>query len=219
MRVEDMVQQWLQGMVAYLPHLLGGLVLVLIGLIGGWLTKRVVVRLASVLRLGRQFRRFRWGRDFGKADVRESLYQLLGNIAFLIVFLVFLNAAFSVMNLAVLSRISEQVVLVFPRLLIALVIAGGGWLISRWVAAAIRQGLRRLNVPRPLLIAAYVRAMIIFFFVAMAIAELNVAREVVIIGFTVAAIVLGAVTVVLVALGGRAFIAELFGGSGDEEPR
>jgi hypothetical protein len=218
MSVEDVVQQWLQGILAYLPNLFGGLILALIGLAGGWLAKRVVIQLASVLRLGRQFRRFRWGRDLEKADVRFSLYGLLGDITFLIVFLVFLNAAFNVMNLAVLSRLSERIVLVFPRLAISLVIVGGGWLISRWVSSAIRQALRRQNVPRSLLIADYIRAMI-FFFAAMSVAELNIARDVVVIGFTVASIVLGAVTVVLVVVGGRGFFEQLFEGIEDDEPR
>ena len=54
--------------VDYLPSLLGGLLLIAIGLVLGWLVKRIIIKISVVLRVDRMFRRFRWGAGFSKAD-------------------------------------------------------------------------------------------------------------------------------------------------------
>ncbi len=216
MKIDEVLQQMMGQFAGYLPSLVGGLILIAIGLFGGWLAKRIVVQVLSVLKLGRQLRAFRWARDLGKADVRLSFYGLLGNVVFLVVFLIFVNAAFTVMKLTVLSALAEKAVFLFPRLLAALVIFGAGWLISLWVSVAIRRGLLKERVPRAALVAGFARAMSLLFFAALALAEMDIAREVVIIGFTVSYITLGAVAVVAVTLGGKGVVQRLLGASKDE---
>lgn len=216
MKIEEILQQMIGQLAGYLPNLIGGIILIAIGWLGGWLTKRVVVQVLSMLKLGRQLRSFRWARDLGKADVRLSVYGLLGNIGFLVVFLIFVNAAFTVMKLAVLSALAEKAVFLFPRLLAALVIFGVGWLLSLWVSVSIHRGLLKERVPRAALVAGFGRAMSLLFFAALALLELDIAREVVIIGFTVTYVTLGAIVVIAAALGGKSVVQKLLGASKEE---
>lgn len=197
-----------QRIIEYLPSLFAGVVLILVGLILGWIVKRVIVQVAMLLRLERLLKSFRWGADFSKADVRYALFDWIGNLAFLLMFLVFLNAALAAMQLTVLSSLIERSVLIVPRLIVSLLIVGIGWMIAGAVAAAIRKGLRREDVPRATLIARFSKVVIVLFFTAMALAELNVAREIVVIGFAVIMVTLGALAVVLASFGGRDLVSK-----------
>jgi hypothetical protein len=175
---------------AYLPNLVGGLVLIGVGWLLGWLVKRVVVQFCLILRLDRLLKRFRWGAGFAKADVRYALFEWLGNIAALVVFVVFLDAALIAMQLAVLARLLEQGVSFVPKLAIAAAIFGFGSFLSGAAAASILKVLRQEDVPRATLVARFARMILIIFFFAMALAEIGIARDIVIIGFAATIITL-----------------------------
>jgi hypothetical protein len=195
-----------QSIIGYFPSLVAGLVLILIGFLAGWLIKRIVYQLCVLLRLERLLGSFRWGGEFAKADIRHALFNAIGNIAFLLVFLVFLNAALVAMQLLVLSNLIEKSVGIVPRLLGALFIFGVGWFIARWVALAVRRSLGKEGIPRATLIARFSNAVILIFFSAMALVELDIARQVVLIGFSVIMITLSVLTIVVVSIGGRELV-------------
>ena len=189
--------------IGYLPDLLAGIVLLFIGWFLGWFAKRVIIQLAVILRLERFLIRFRWGRDFSKGDVRFGFYNFLGNIAFFIIFIIFVNNALSAWKLGVLSDLMERGILFLPRIIIALILFGIGWLISIWASQAILRALRREDIPRSTLIANFIKGVLLLFFSAMALLELNIAREIVIIGFATVFISLGIISVILTVSGER----------------
>jgi len=135
--------------------------------------------------------------------VRLSLFFAIGSVTGFVAFLVFLNAAFAAMRLTVVSELVQSLVYVFPRLVLAAAIFGLGWLISLGTSQAVRRALVRERVPRASLAAGYARLMLMLLFAAMALFELNVSREIVLIGFSVVYITLGALTIIVTAFGGR----------------
>jgi hypothetical protein len=195
-----------QSVINYFPSLVAGLVLILLGILAGWLIKRIIYQLCILLRLDRLLQSFRWGGEFSKADIRHALFNAIGNVAFILVFLVFLNAAFAAMQLIVLSNLIAKSVNIFPRLLVSLFIYVIGWFIARWAALTVRRALGKEGVPRSTLIARFSNAVILLFFSAMALVELDVAREIVIIGFSVIIITLAVLTIIIVLMGGKELV-------------
>jgi hypothetical protein len=204
---------------AYLPNLLAGLGLLLLGLVFGWLLKKFVVQLTVILRLDRMLARSRWKDDLKKADVRHSLYNLAGNIVFALIFLIFLDNAFIAWKLTLLSDLLGKGILFLPKIIIAAVIWGLGWLVSAWVQRSIARILLGEEIPRAALIARFIKSVLLLFFTAMAMVELDLAREIVIIGFAAIIASLGAVTVVFAAQGGKRLLSERKEGEPDEEHR
>jgi hypothetical protein len=201
--ISDPFSKLAQSIVSYFPSLVAGLVLILVGIAVGWLIKRIVYKLCVLLRLERLLRSFRWGGEFSKADIRHALFNAIGNMVFFLVFLVFLNSALVAMQLRVLSNLIDKSVSIVPRLLGSLFIFGMGWFIARWVALTVRRGLGREGIPRATLMAQFSNAVVLIFFSAMALVELDIAREVVIIGFSVIIITLAVLTIVIATIGGR----------------
>lgn len=195
-----------QAVIGYLPNLFAGVALVLIGWFLGWAAKRVTLRVAILFRLERVLTRFRWGQDFSKGDVRYSFYGFLGNIVFLIIFLIFLDNAFVAWKLRVFSDLLERGIYFFPRIILSLVVFGIGWLIASWASRTAIKALNREKVPRASLIGSLFKAILILLFSAMALIELDIGRQVVMIGFVTIFVTSGIVIVVLAAVGGRTLI-------------
>jgi Mechanosensitive ion channel, conserved TM helix len=207
--LEDVLNRVGEKIIAYMPNLVAGVVLIIIGWIVGWMVKRIVIQLLAVLRFDRLLRRFRWGTDLAKADVRYALFDFIGNAAFLVIFLILLNASFDALQLTVLSNLLEKGVLFIPKLAIALVVAGLGWILASWIAGIIQKALVKEDIPRATLIARFAKAVLMLFFSAMALTELDIAKEIVVIGFGVTIVTLGVLTIVLTSLGGKKFVSKL----------
>ena len=206
-----------QKIIAYMPNLLGGLLLLFLGWVIAWIAKRIIIQLLVILRFDRLFIRFRWKSSLTKADIRYTLYNLIGNIVFIIVFLIFLNSALDALKLAMLSKLIERGVLYIPRLIIALTVFGIGWLIGSRTANAVSHSLKKEDLPGASLFAKFVKFVIVLFFVAMALVELGIAREIVLIGFAIFLLTLS-VCVILVVAANREGLKDIFSRDRKNQP-
>jgi hypothetical protein len=197
------------NIIAYLPSLLAGIILVLIGWIVGWLFKRVLVQVSILLRVDRFLRKSRWEADFAKADVRYGLYNLIGNIGYTLLFLLFLDNALIAWKLTMLSDLLGKAILYLPNIIIAFSIFGVGWSLSFWAEKSILKSLYREGIPRASLIARFIKIVLLLFFSAIALVELDVAREIVIIAFATIFITLSAIAIILTALNGKNFAVKI----------
>ena len=179
-----------QNIINYLPNLFAGILLVAVGWIIGWFVKRVIIQLAVILRLEKFLTGFRWGKAF-------------------IIFIIFFNDALNAWKLVIFSKVLEGAIFYLPRIVISLVIMLIGWMISLWTSNSIQKSLNREQIPRSALIAKFTKAVILLFFSAMALVELEIAQQIVIIGFATIFITLGLVTVVVFFVGGKEFIKKL----------
>lgn len=206
--MDSPLRSMLQGVsdkfVAYLPNLAVGLFLIALGWLFGWVARRFVMRLCVLLRVDRWLVGLRWGRAFALGDVRHALYAMLGSIAFAMVFLAFLSTAVTAMQLSSIATLLERGVAIVPRMVIASIIGGLGWFAASVAKEAVARSLNKNGVLHADFISQFARAMLLVFFGAMALSELDIAREIVVIGFTVMIITLGALAVVLTLRGTRA---------------
>lgn len=178
-----------ETLIGYMPKLLAGVVLLIIGWILGWFAKRVTIQVCVLLRLERFVNRFSWGRDFSRADIRLGVYNVIGNAAFLLVFFALVSVALESMQMASLSHLIQQGVLIIPKLIILTLIIGMGWVFSSWIAKGIQRTLVAEQLPRPTFLAWLVKCVVRVFFTAMALVNFGMARVIVIIGFSVVAVV------------------------------
>jgi len=208
-KVQDQFIGLADNIVAYLPNLLAGITLVIIGWLAGWLVKRVLVQLSILLRIDRFLRRSRWETDFARADVRYGLYNFIGNIGYALVFLLFLTNALIAWKLTMLSDLLSEGILFLPKILVASSIFGLGYLLAYFSEKAMFRSLYKEEIPRASLIARFIKIILLLFFSAIALVELDVAREIVIIGFATIFITIGIISIVITAIGGKSFVDKI----------
>lgn len=203
----------------FLPSLVVGVVLIILGWILAWFIKRMIIQMSILLKFERALTRFQWGKAFSKADVRYGLYNFLGNIVFIIVFLLFLYYALLSWGLQFLSELIGEGILLFPRIIASIAIFGIGWLIATWSSKSLNKFMSQENIPHATFIAYYTKVILIVLFSSVAFAELDIARNIVIIGFTTIFITLGVIAVILTTIHGRDLLRKLEGSSDLKDPK
>jgi hypothetical protein len=195
------VARFMQQFSDYLPTLTAGVFLVGVGFVAGWLAKRGTVRVLVWLRLDRLGQRSGWPGAFGKGDVRAPLYALLGNGAWLLVTLVFLDNALRIWGLEVLADMVERVLFFVPNILVALFVVGVGVLVAGSVATRVEQALDEEGFPRARLVAGALQSTLVTVVGALALWQLNFAREIVYAAFLIGFGAVGVAFAVAVGLG------------------
>lgn len=216
-KIQDQFVSFTDSVYAYLPNLVGGIILLLLGWLLGWVVKKLLIQLSIILRIDRMLKRSQFEEDFSKADVRFSFYNLVGNIGFVIIFLIFLDNALLTWKLSILSEVLSKGILFLPKIIIALLIFGMGWLLASWVQLTVLKTLYREEIPRASLISRFIKTIIIIFFSAVSMVELDVAKEIIVIGFATIFVTLGVIAIVLTAAGGKNFLEKIEGAFKEEK--
>jgi len=169
------VRDVMSNVVNYLPTLLAGIIVLGLGAVVAWIVSKLVVRVLIFLRLDRVIGRFGWGRALEKGDVRHSLFGMLGVLAGLLTFLIFLDNAVVIWNLKVLSQLLDKLVNLIPQLITAGLILLIGWGIASAVSRAVQRALVQEEFERARLVSRIVRSSILVVVSAIALVELQVA--------------------------------------------
>lgn len=175
----ESVRDMIAHLVGYLPTLVAGLLVLLLGAVVAWIGSKFVVRMLLLTRLDRVVGRLSWGRALAKGDVRHSLFELIGTIFGVLVFLVFLDNAVTIWHLTVLSRLLERLVLLAPQLLTAIIVLLVGAGVASAVSRAVQRALRQEEFARAQLVGRIVHAAILVVAVTIALVELKIAVTIV----------------------------------------
>jgi hypothetical protein len=185
----------------YLPTLAAGLLVLGLGFAVGWLAKRALVRILVWLRLDRLAGRVGWRSAFGKGDFRAALYDLVGTLTFVLVVLVFLDNALTIWGLAILSRMIDNFVVALPRLALAALIVVAGIAIAGAASERAEAALEEEEVGYARLLAKGLKAVLLAVVAALALWELDFARQIVLSGFVIAFGAMGLAFALSVGLG------------------
>jgi hypothetical protein len=199
-----------QRVTQYMPTLLAGVVVLLAGAVAGWLLKRVVVRILVLLRLDRlSGGSSTWRSAMGKGDVRAALYNGIGMIAGSILFLVFIDNALQILGLTVLARMVDQVIVYLPTLALGVLISWVGLALANVLARRVEALLHHEGIPHTAILVGLVKSAFLFVVAALAMWELDFAREIVLSAFLIGFGAVGVAFALGVGIGSARAIQEL----------
>lgn len=186
---------------AYLPTFAAGFLVLLVGVALGWVAKRALVRLLQWLRLDRLAGRPGWRGALGKGDVRAALYQFLGNVALVLTVLVFAQDAARRWGLAALADLLGTVLAYLPNLLVVALIVAVGFVVANGLGAWVGAALEEEEFAHARLAAKALKGALLAVVGALALWQLQFAREIVLAGFIIAFGAFGIAFAVAVGLG------------------
>ncbi len=191
------------GVVRFLPSLLAALLILIVGLVIGWLIKVVVRRALVVAKFDRFCDSSGVSQVLGRADIRATPSSLVATILFWLVFVSFLMAGLSALDVGVINRLISEFFLYLPRILAALAIMLVGFLLANFLSRAALLAAVNAGVPSPRAISIVVRFLITILSFAMALEQLEIAKTIVIAAFVISfgAVMLG--LALAFGLGGR----------------
>ncbi len=203
--MEDQAPTALENLIAqfsaYMPTFIAGLFVLLLGVAVGLVARRLTISLLIWLRLDRLGSRVGWRSVLSKGDLRAALYNGAGDVALVLVVLVFLDNAFEIWGLSVLHEMLTGVVVYLPNIAVVAFILGAGLMLADVVAQRTRAGLREEGVPRARLLSRIAKAIVQAIVVALALWQLDFAREIVLAAFLIGFGALGVSFALAVGIG------------------
>ncbi len=130
------LREVVQKLVAFLPSLLTGIVVLAIGLVLAWLVRLLVIRIIRLLKLDAAFARSGVTEALQKMAVKDTPAKLVGRMFFWLVAFIFFVLALSVMRVPVIDQLLERFLLYLPNVFVALVVLAIGWFLGNFLGRA-----------------------------------------------------------------------------------
>ncbi len=187
----------------FLPNFLASLLLVGVGMVLGALLKVVVLRVFRALNIDRHFERSGVEKMLGKGGIKEPLSVLLSKIVKWITVFIFIIIALRALDIPSIERLLEVFFLYFPNVIVAILILFFGYLLSNFMGRAALIAAVNAGSVLSGLIGRTVKVVVFVLAVTMALEQLGIGRNTIIITFAI--IFGGAVLALALAfgLGGR----------------
>lgn len=188
-----------QQAISSLSSLMGMLILILLGLLVGWLAKELIYRALRLLRFDRVCDRLGVGPEVERLGVARSCSYLAGQVVQGIIILTALLAGLNAMRSPWTQNLVERFFLYMPHLLAALVLLVLGALISRFLGRSVLIAAVNKNMPSARLLAGLTRVFVMVLTVVAALDELGISRTTIIVTFGI--LFGGLVTAAAIAFG------------------
>ena len=171
--------------VASLSSLLGMLVLVLLGLVVGWLAKQIVYGVLRVLQFDRLCDRIGVGLVVERTGLARSCSNLAGEVVRGLIVLTALLAGLNALGTPLTRNLVERTFLYLPHLLAAVLILIVGVLVSRFLGRSVLIAAVNENLPSARLLAGLTRLFVMVVTVVAALDELGIGRTTIIVTFAI----------------------------------
>ena len=201
--IAEPLERFYEKILQFLPDFMTFLLLIIIGVVLWAVLRMVFLRFFRAVKLDKRFERFGMEEVLGKGGITEPLSVLLSRIVGWITMFVFVIIALRALDIPSIERLLEGFFLYLPNVVVAALILFFGYFLSNFLGraaliTAVNAGIRLSG-----LIGRCVRLTVFVLAVTMALEQLGIGRETIIIAF---AIIFGGVVLSLAlafGLGGR----------------
>lgn len=195
---------------AIIPGLLAMAILLVLGLVLGWLVRGLVTRVARAVGFDRHTERWGLGASMRRAGILRSPAETLGILCSWAIFVLFAGLGIDALASPD-SRTGATAFLIsfLPPLFAAVLIVIVGWLIANFVGQGILIAAVNAGLPEARLLARAAHWGVLFFAIATALTQLGIGKEMVLVAFGITFGGLVFALALAFGLGGRAIAAEL----------
>jgi small-conductance mechanosensitive channel len=165
------LQQGLSDFFAYIPQLLGAIVILIVGYIVARILQSVVARVLQAIGFDRWMERGGIKQFFDRAQTRETPATVLGRLVFWFVFIIAITMAADALGIRQVSEVLAQLIAYIPSIIAAILILVLAALLANFLAGVVR------GATGSDLLANIARYAIIVYAVFAAVTELGIAVQ------------------------------------------
>jgi hypothetical protein len=182
----DSFRDMAQRLGAVAPRLLAALTLVLLGWAVATLARRLTARVLAAGDLDARCARWGLSATLARTGVRRSPSELVARVVFWILLVVALLMAVEALEVPATTGLAAAAVRFLPNLVVAALVLLVGWLLAQFLAQAVLIFVVNAQLAGGALAAAAVRWLVLVFAGGVALTQLDIAREMVLIVFGIA---------------------------------
>jgi hypothetical protein len=192
---------------AVIPGLFVMLVLVIAGLVLGWLARTIVRRVARAVGLDRHMERWGVVPSLRRSGIYRAPSDILGSLAFWALFILF--ASLGIDSLGFPGSTSAFLLAFLPPLFAAMLILLVGLLVASFLSQGILIAAVNAGVPEARVLARAVQWGVMLFAAATALTHLGIGKEMVLVAFSIAFGGLVLALALAFGLGGRTIARDI----------
>jgi hypothetical protein len=201
--IADPIRQMLTRILAYIPILLGALIILIVGWIVAKLIRRAVDLLLKAVRFDVMADKTGISEVLRKGDLKITAREIVSGLVYWLIIIMVLVMTVDALGLPKASDVLASLFAYIPKVIAALLVLIVALFLASVVSGIVRTACGNANLPRPEIIAGVSRWAIIIFAVTIAMEELGIAPLLVGTAFN---IILGGVVLALAlafGLGGK----------------
>ncbi len=176
-------QGLLTEIVGYIPRIIGSLLILVIGAAVARFLKSLVMRLITTLSVSKAIKNTPVEHFFNVNGVTTKVEEAIGAIFYWISMLIVMYTAVSVLGLYSLSLLFEKILAYLPHILAAVVVLFFGLLLAGFVESLVKGSIRSIDGKSGRLFGKISSYLIMVITVLVAISELGIARDFILILF------------------------------------
>lgn len=161
--IGDTMMLSLQNFFAFLPSLVGAILLLIIGWIAAGLLAKLIEKGLNAVGFERAVHHSGIGQFIERSGSRWTTSKLLAQLVKWFIFLIFVQAAANVLQMPQLTQIMNSIVLFIPNLIVAVAIIVLGSVLAKFVSGLVRASVSEMGVGNPQVLATLTNYAIIGF--------------------------------------------------------
>jgi hypothetical protein len=169
-----------------LPNILAMVIILTVGLAVAWTVGRVAERVLRILRLDDLCNRLGVSAALARGGVKSDPSRIVGRTSYWLVVIFALLAGLGALNLHPLNQFAKSFLAYIPHLFLSTLILVAGYLLSNFVSQAVLIAAVNAGLPPARLIATCSRWGVQLVAAAMALEQLGIAQNIVVVGFGIA---------------------------------
>jgi len=201
--IVEPVRQMLTKILAYLPTLLGALIILIVGWIVAKAIKAIIDALLKAVRFDTLADKAGVSRVLEKGDIKISAREVVSRLVYWLIMIMVLVMTVDALGLPKASDVLASLFAYVPKVIAALLVLIVAMFLASFVSGIVRMAAGNANLPKPGLFAGISRWAIIIFAVTISLVELGIAPLLVTATFN---IILGGIVLALAlafGLGGK----------------
>jgi len=201
--ITEPLRDFFQQLIGFLPNLLSSIIIFVIGFAAGWILKKLLVKILNVLNIDRFSEKVGITQGFEKIGIRATLTVIIGRIVYWLVVTIFVIIALHALKVPAIIELLKKLFIYLPNIAVAFLLILVGYLLGNVLGRAALLASVNAGIRSSSLLANGVKTIIVLIAFAMALEQLGIGRDTVIVAFT---IIFGGIVFALAlafGLGGR----------------
>ena len=179
------IQDFLEIIQKFLPNLMSSILILILGFITAWIIRIVVGKIAKLAKADKIISNSDIARMLEKSDIRMSPIKVLRQLLYWTIVFIFAIIALISLKVPAMENLLERFFLYLPNVFIAALLLVIGYLVANFIGRILLITQVNAGVKYAGIISKAVKILILIFSFAMAIEQLGIGKETVLIAFTI----------------------------------
>lgn len=173
------VSNILNNVLSYLPVILAAIIVFIVGLILAKWSKKLIVKIFGKIQLSSLVKKSGLEPFFKKAEIRIKIEEILGDITYWLIVLIFSITTINILGLTTVSLVLNNILGYIPKILSAILVLTIGVLLASLIEKVVKGALAQVDLKIARLLAKISSYLVVIFSILASINELQIAQTLV----------------------------------------